>query len=578
MTSDQNSVLNQILSENTARLPPKLAYFLQKSPALRLGHNRDVMRRHLEGTYTALKLWKQPQYLCNAGALHSVYGAGGQFKFKILSSASLLGGEDADKSDQIKVSASGSADNDDESDFFTETNAAQERKFCRPERGSTLPSGDKETSNLFPEDLIPDASLACHAVSGVSAVSLRLRKLVAGIVGETAERLIFLYSVIDFKVLLEEVHASGTRGFLDTTLLYVKGWRGVLRSSKSDSGDVVDHSEAKRNTGEQDAEENRNRAAREKYKKYYLVRRTDIVSLIIIAMADTLDQANDRCGWCDWLREFDSSEGRWPGASKPPIHLFPQARMAHVLRKYGDLDRGEKIAAGIPARALQNLALPPVFGHCTLSIDLTEVREKAARDLLWELLQLEKDEESRVDAHSIGGISLGGAAPGAMQTRGSSRGPHTHQVLSAIKRLRKDEAPSGVESETSSAYENKLLQVIDLNPFLAEPWLLLGQELYRRGQFPAAFFASGTAIQKFLQMGTAYVKTFSYAGWLAASRTLRAKSRSMMKLQQLRAGGHLPGRQLDVESGEATTGSPIDAATGMPRDEDGLVDLSEFVF
>eukprot|EP00392_Amoebophrya_sp_AT5.2_P013683 g13812.t1 len=186
---------------NFAELPPRVKYFLERISGTGLAHNRDVMRRHLMGTYSTLKFWGQPQTLANAGALHSVYGAGGQFQYKIL-------GEGVE----------GVLD----SVFGDRANGGEENEFL----GSS-----------------PSAA-------------------------------------------------------------YVAGWRWryVLSHEPRDGAS---------GTG----------MKRSKAFNYYLLTPRDAVALLIMGMADTLDQANGRCGWCEWLRPFNELSGDWPGNSKPPLHL-----------------------------------------------------------------------------------------------------------------------------------------------------------------------------------------------------------------------------------------------------------------
>ena len=61
----------------------------------------------------------------------------------------------------------------------------------------------------------------------------------------------------------------------------------------------------------------------------------------------------------------------------------------------------------------------------------------------------------------------------------------------------------------------RLKEIIRLNPYIGEPWLLLGDEYFRRRDFSKAYFCSVKAILKFIQMGTAWDKRYSFGSFLS---------------------------------------------------------------
>ncbi|CAD7925426.1 unnamed protein product [Amoebophrya sp. A25] len=637
------------------------------------------MRRHLEGTYSTLKFWGQPQHVANAGVLHSVYGAGGQFRYKILGSGSRdslipLSFTSRDASPRITDGGSTVAaarENTEDEDL---------PQHCYPKRDDyTLPDGiiflHGETSNAentarqlyYAEDLRPSAAIECHDELAEEEVPRQFRKLVSSLVGSAAERLIYLYSVIDFASVVEEVHSAGSRGFLESSSLYVKSWRGRNRDttgrdfSRSTSTGRVDSSSGEKVNP---------------YKRYYLLDKRDMVSLIIVAMADTMDQANDRCGWCEWLRPYsetlavpqraagkrgdpidlrdrshdgipdiknDTNDRFWPGSSRPPIHLFPQARMGQILRKYGAFHRYEDVklnqdentfamtsptpltesSSGImpkdnavAAQVQGKHFLPSVFGFCSLFTDLSEERERRARNLLWEVMQrTANDDDKAIAADAHGGsdsfvrgndgshnVAAAGVRDGdekdikvhrvevslrlpPQQTSGLRSDVDDVAASSASTSVKarheqagnKDPTSSGegtiIEDEKESSFhpsqtQKQLLEIVELNPFLGEPWLLLAQSFFKHGYFLLAFFASSTALENMIFMGTAYLKTFSFATWLSAARVLRAKSRNLLSAA---AGGEAQPR-LDVAHATGTASALDKVADQFAADEE------EFLF
>uniref|UniRef100_A0A6T0V389 DUF6817 domain-containing protein n=1 Tax=Alexandrium monilatum TaxID=311494 RepID=A0A6T0V389_9DINO len=77
--------------------------------------------------------------------------------------------------------------------------------------------------------------------------------------------------------------------------------------------------------------------------------------------------------------------------------------------------------------------------------------------------------------------------------------------------------------EREAAYR----RVCELNPFVAEPHVMLSQELYRKGCFAEAVHEAAHALEIFYQWGTCWDKRHPFAQWVGFARmmVLRAKRR-----------------------------------------------------
>lgn len=112
--------------------------------------------------------------------------------------------------------------------------------------------------------------------------------------------------------------------------------------------------------------------------------------------------------------------------------------------------------------------VPPVFEGCTAILDFKD--ESTARDLYWKTMQ-------------------------------------------------EEEKMKGEERE--AAYT----RVCELNPFVAEPHVMLSQELYRRGDFVLAVHEAATALEIFYQWGTCWDKRHSFAQWVGFARMMLLRSK-----------------------------------------------------
>lgn len=81
------------------------------------------------------------------------------------------------------------------------------------------------------------------------------------------------------------------------------------------------------------------------------------------------------------------------------------------------------------------------------------------------------------------------------------------------------------EEELSYEKQRELLQEsIARNPFIAEPEVMLGQLLFRRGDLTGAGEHSARALRKMYALGSAWDKRLSYATWVAYARVLLVRS------------------------------------------------------
>ena len=577
--SDEGSLLNAVSSDNLDRIiPARILGFLRSEPALRLAHCRDVMVRHLVGTFVALRLWGAPLVVAKVGVLHSVYGAGGQFRYRILGRNSRFR-KTATSHEEDTTSTHGSSKNFDSSRCDGENLSAYWEDMVRSTTTPTTAQQAKTETNVY----INDASIECHTRNGDGDwVGMEARSFVAGLVGREAERLIYLYSVIDFKLLVELLHLSGHLGGGPTL---VSGWRvssSPTGGEPSSSSDHPDASSSTGPTGDDGDKDTTSSSSKKPVRKWYLLSSVDVRILIIVAMADTLDQSNTfgHCGWVQWLRGVagptvgssavvEKTGFLWPGPGRPPVMLYPQLRLCQIMRR-GHVEDEEVFV------------VPAAFGFCAPSQHLSEREERKAAEIYWEDVVLTSGGSTTfpttIDAGSIGGgfSETEGAVPHSREKLPyQSAAPLTQEISSSVDTS--NSSSNSSKSSPSRAYFERSLRaqrrVIELNPFLGEPWLLLGQMHFARREFAKAYFCANTALLKMLQLGTCWDKRFSYQSWLAGARVLRARALNLV----LRGANGANGAASKGGSSSAP-GIPVDGSTGLVMDEFGLVDLSVFKF
>eukprot|EP00879_Flechtneria_rotunda_P018686 GHRR01019609.1.p1 GENE.GHRR01019609.1~~GHRR01019609.1.p1 ORF type:complete len:296 (+),score=72.59 GHRR01019609.1:508-1395(+) len=188
---------------------------------------------------------------------------------------------------------------------------------------------------------------------------------------------------------------------------------------------------------------------------------------LILTMADFAEQLYS---WQDDM--FGNTDGRlrlegapkpeprqlWPGPMKPGLWMSAVSRMGRLA-----VSCKKQLAAAGDPRADQ-LAVPPVFESC--SKVLYEEDQQVARDLYW-----------------------------AAITDPNLQGP-----------------------QHSADVADKLQHVVQLNPFVAEPHLMLAQLHLHSENWAEAETEAEQALRLFLQWGTAWDKRMTWDAWVAWSR------------------------------------------------------------
>ncbi|KAL8160134.1 hypothetical protein V2J09_001671 [Rumex salicifolius] len=206
------------------------------------------------------------------------------------------------------------------------------------------------------------------------------------------------------------------------------------------------------------------------------VSRRVVALFLMMTMADFSDQL---FGFQDEV--FDNDDGRntftalWPGNGKPGLWLNSISRMGGI---YTLLLREEElfIQERLRARGIQvdpsrdedlDLVTPPVFDNCTKILDPQD--QIHARGSYWEAVSNSKD------------ITLDRA-------------------------------------------EELLLTSIRKNPFVGEPYVVLGQVYLSRGLYEEGQKAAETGLRMLLEWGSPWDKRMSWEGWVAWARVLVMKA------------------------------------------------------
>lgn len=333
----------------------------------------------------------------------------------------------------------------------------------------------------------PDAVCLCglyHSAYSNSYVNLAIfdpntgRDVVRRHVGEEAERLIHLFCVVPrqpiihddllFKYsdsdLIEQLKQSeiSLRNAKDKGLFNKEEiWRKKLNSLIPENGIVVKHIK----TGEN-----------------VVVSRRIVATFLMMTIADFSDQLY---GFQDQL--FDNHDGRlefagnsfdalWPGNGKPGLWLNSASRMGAIytliVREEEIFVAERKKSGGIEVDKGRDedleLAVPPVFGGCTKVVAPQDQIE--ARDLYWEAVY-DKPKGSQGDAEKL------------------------------------------------------LLGSIEKNPFVGEPYVLLGQVYLTQGRFEEAEKVVEKGLTLLLEWGSPWDKRTSWGGWIAWARVLLMKAK-----------------------------------------------------
>jgi hypothetical protein len=103
-----------------------------------------------------------------------------------------------------------------------------------------------------------------------------------------------------------------------------------------------------------------------------------IAKVMVVTMADYLDQMSEVNGWRDHHQTEDLSSMLYPGDGRPAVALYWISGLCRAVRDYLD-------------------AVPPIFGHCTATLE--KAAETLARDAYWRVVTQEASlsEEEKLD-------------------------------------------------------------------------------------------------------------------------------------------------------------------------------------
>ena len=216
-----------------------------------------------------------------------------------------------------------------------------------------------------------------------------------------------------------------------------------------------------------------------------LVSRRVVAIFVMMTMADFSDQI---FGFQDTL--FDNFNGRlefsgnsygslWPGDGKPGLWLNSISRMGAVYSLLAReeeifMEERKRVGAGGNQAPMDGrdeeleLVIPPVFDNCTRVLGAEEQIE--ARDLYWEAV-----------------------------CEGSKKGLDWAEEL--------------------------LGRSIEKNPFVGEPYVVLGQIYLTNGRFEEAERAAEKGLRHLLEWGSPWDKRMSWEGWVAWCRVLLMKAK-----------------------------------------------------
>ncbi|GKV30756.1 hypothetical protein SLEP1_g39535 [Rubroshorea leprosula] len=334
----------------------------------------------------------------------------------------------------------------------------------------------------------PEAVCLCglfHSAYSNSYVNLAIfdpntgRDVVRGHVGVDAERLIHLFCVVPrqpiihddllFKYSDSELVEHLKHSEVSVKNAKEKGlfnseeiWRKKLNTLVPANGTTVKHIK----TGED-----------------VVVSRRILAIFLLMTIADFSDQL---FGFQDQL--FDNHDGRldfsgngcsalWPGDGKPGLWLNWASRMGAIymliVREEEIFMEERKRTGGIEVDKGRDedleLVVPPVFDGCTKVVDAKDQIE--ARDLYWEAVC--------------------------------------------------ESNPQGRLGKT----EELLLGSIEKNPFVGEPYVVLGHVYLSQGRFEEAEKAAEKAVTLLLEWGSPWDKRISWGGWVAWARVLLMKAK-----------------------------------------------------
>ncbi|XP_076949708.1 uncharacterized protein LOC143622447 [Bidens hawaiensis] len=168
------------------------------------------------------------------------------------------------------------------------------------------------------------------------------------------------------------------------------------------------------------------------------------------------------------------SDTLYPGNGKPGLWMNVASRMAAVytllVREESIFLQEKKTLSGIDRDEDIELVIPPVFDHCTKILDASD--QIMASELYWEVV-----------------------------------------------------CDDGCDQVKKDKGELKLVKCIELNPYVGEPHVLLGQFYMSRGRFEEAEKEVEKGLSLLLEWGSSWDKRISWEGWMAWCRVMLNKAK-----------------------------------------------------
>nr|GEV06686.1 hypothetical protein [Tanacetum cinerariifolium] len=210
------------------------------------------------------------------------------------------------------------------------------------------------------------------------------------------------------------------------------------------------------------------------------VSRRMIGVFLLMTLADISEQY---FGFQDVL--YDNSNGRleltgsrydtlYPGNGKPGLWMNAVSRMGAVytllVREEAIFMQENKKDNGLDRDQDIDLVIPPVFDKCTKILDASD--QIMARDLYWNVV-----------------------------------------------------CEDGCDNAKKEKGEEMLVKCIELNPYVGEPHVLLGQFYLSRGRFDEGESEVEKGLSLLLEWGSAWDKRISWEGWVAWCRVLLNKAK-----------------------------------------------------
>ncbi|XP_078151711.1 uncharacterized protein LOC144546984 [Carex rostrata] len=332
----------------------------------------------------------------------------------------------------------------------------------------------------------PDSVARCglfHSAYSNSYVNLAIfnpgtsRSYVRSLIGEPAERLVYLFCVVPRQHLIHDdllfhysdsdlnkhlalseasIKEAKEKGIFDQN----QTWRKKVRDLLPAEGIKVKHIK----TGED-----------------VLISRRMAAVFLLMTMADFSDQLFQ---WQDQL--FENEDGKlefkgnvhtalWPGEGKPGLWMSSISRMGalySLIVREEELHIEERKQKGVEHEKDRDeeieLVIPPVFDYCTKVLDPKEQIE--ARSLYWE-------------------------------------------------------AVCGNGDDLDKKVERLLIESSKKNPFVGEPHIVMAQVYLNAGRYEEAEREAETGLRLILEWGSSWDKRMTWEGWISWGRVMLDKAK-----------------------------------------------------